>query len=163
MVWKWGSWLSAYQNAAFYWLFGKLGVGVCIQLWYICTLYIIILYHSWYFYLISAWPQPLPLITLGEDGELKVVQATFGHLSREVRPLVIISIIGPYRTGKSFLLNILTGFHIQPRWCYIYNLVKNNSIMKWGKQIITVLKTRRIGKNVLSLYYNYYSVTSGIC
>ena len=33
-------------------------------------------------------------------------------LSKEERPLVVVSIIGPYRSGKSFLINCVAGYDI---------------------------------------------------
>ena len=51
---------------------------------------------------------PIPFIeTVG--GAMQVNKETARQLSQLDKPLAVVAIAGPYRTGKSFLLNQLIG------------------------------------------------------
>jgi len=53
---------------------------------------------------------PIPFITTGADGtSLAVNEKAKEILSKIKKPMVIVSVVGMYRTGKSFLLNCLMG------------------------------------------------------
>ena len=53
---------------------------------------------------------PIPFITTGVDGTgLAVNQEAKEILNKINKPMVIVSVVGMYRTGKSFLLNCLMG------------------------------------------------------
>jgi len=53
---------------------------------------------------------PIPFITTGADGtSLAVNEKAKEILSKINKPMVIVSVVGMYRTGKSFLLNCLMG------------------------------------------------------
>jgi len=53
---------------------------------------------------------PIPFITTGVDGtSLGVNQVARDILASIKKPLVVVSVVGMYRTGKSFLLNCLMG------------------------------------------------------
>ena len=53
---------------------------------------------------------PIPFITTGVDGtSLAVNQDARDILTSIKKPLVVVSVVGMYRTGKSFLLNCLMG------------------------------------------------------
>ena len=47
------------------------------------------------------------LIENCEDGGFKVVDKTLNELRKIRQPVVVVSIVGPYRTGKSYLMNRL--------------------------------------------------------
>ena len=51
---------------------------------------------------------PLPFIE-NIGGTLKVNEETARQLSQLDKPLVVVAIAGPYKTGKSYLLNQLAG------------------------------------------------------
>ena len=52
--------------------------------------------------------EPIPLITTGDDGTGLVVNPKAKEILRQItKPMVIVSVVGMYRTGKSFLLNCL--------------------------------------------------------
>ncbi len=53
---------------------------------------------------------PLPLITVdNETTQFQVDQDTLTHLKKQTHPIGLIGVAGLYRTGKSYLLNLLTG------------------------------------------------------
>eukprot|EP00092_Neocalanus_flemingeri_P041411 GFUD01045093.1.p1 GENE.GFUD01045093.1~~GFUD01045093.1.p1 ORF type:complete len:651 (+),score=203.16 GFUD01045093.1:211-2163(+) len=53
---------------------------------------------------------PIPFITTGEDGTGLSVNPQAKEILRQItKPMVIVSVVGMYRTGKSFLLNCLMG------------------------------------------------------
>ena len=52
--------------------------------------------------------KPLQLVRTGESGtDFEVVGSTLRVLESESRPVTVVSIVGPYRTGKSYLQNQL--------------------------------------------------------
>uniref|UniRef100_A0A8B9UXF3 GB1/RHD3-type G domain-containing protein n=1 Tax=Anas zonorhyncha TaxID=75864 RepID=A0A8B9UXF3_9AVES len=51
--------------------------------------------------------EPLYLVRNGPDGELSADPAALEVLSGIGQPVVVVAIAGPYRTGKSFLMNRL--------------------------------------------------------
>jgi DNA repair exonuclease SbcCD ATPase subunit len=50
----------------------------------------------------------LPLIAMAEDGKMSVPEETVSLLGGIEEPVAIISVAGPYRSGKSFLMNCLS-------------------------------------------------------
>lgn len=52
---------------------------------------------------------PLPLITVENDTHFIVHEDTLQLLKKQINPIGIIGVAGLYRTGKSYLLNLLTG------------------------------------------------------
>ena len=59
-----------------------------------------------------AWSKPRQLIENVKSGSnlcMKVNNETALLLSQINQPLVIISIVGMYRSGKSYLMNLLAG------------------------------------------------------
>ncbi|XP_040502441.1 guanylate-binding protein 1-like [Gallus gallus] len=62
-------------------------------------------------------PAPLCLVT-NKDGVLALNPAALAVLQEVAQPMVVVAITGPYRTGKSFLMNRLaqkrTGFPLGP-------------------------------------------------
>jgi len=57
----------------------------------------------------NGWPEPLCLIQNFEDHEMAVDPRTFDKLCEIEDKLVPVSVVGLYRTGKSYLLNRLAG------------------------------------------------------
>ncbi|XP_062407087.1 guanylate-binding protein 1-like [Sardina pilchardus] len=53
--------------------------------------------------------EPVCLISNGEDGSLSVSSETLKILQQIQQPVVVVAIVGVYRTGKSFLMNQLAG------------------------------------------------------
>ena len=52
--------------------------------------------------------EPMQLISVGHEGiGLTVQKDALGELNKIKKPLVVVSVVGMYRTGKSFLLNRL--------------------------------------------------------
>ena len=49
-----------------------------------------------------------PLIAMGEDGRMSVPEGTVEMLGEIDDPVAIIAVAGPYRSGKSFLMNCLS-------------------------------------------------------
>ncbi|OXB52071.1 hypothetical protein ASZ78_000002, partial [Callipepla squamata] len=64
-----------------------------------------------------AMPAPLCLVN-NKDGVLSLDPTALAELQKVAQPLVVVAIAGPYRTGKSFLMNRLaqkhTGFLLGP-------------------------------------------------
>ncbi|XP_078474386.1 guanylate-binding protein 2-like [Lampetra planeri] len=58
---------------------------------------------------LAAFPAPLPLLVTDEQGRFCVVVDTARALARIAKPVVVVAIVGRYRTGKSFLMNRLAG------------------------------------------------------
>ena len=53
---------------------------------------------------------PVQFVSTGSSGsELILNESVMEQIKEERRPVTVISIIGPYRTGKSYLLNRLMG------------------------------------------------------
>ncbi|XP_078473278.1 guanylate-binding protein 1-like [Lampetra fluviatilis] len=58
----------------------------------------------------AAFEAPLPLIVTDRDGRFVLVPETAAAVSRLVTgPVVVVAVVGRYRTGKSFLMNRLAG------------------------------------------------------
>ncbi|XP_078473280.1 guanylate-binding protein 1-like [Lampetra fluviatilis] len=58
----------------------------------------------------SSFEAPLPLIVTDGDGKFVLVPETAAAVSRLVTgPVVVVAVVGRYRTGKSFLMNRLAG------------------------------------------------------
>ena len=55
-----------------------------------------------------SWKEPLCLIKTTSDG-LQVSELTLQKLLQVKLPIAVVAIVGPYRTGKSYLLNLLAG------------------------------------------------------
>ena len=53
------------------------------------------------------WDEPMCLVQNTADGGLQVDQKTADRLREVTVPVVSVSIVGMYRTGKSYLMNIL--------------------------------------------------------
>ena len=54
--------------------------------------------------------EPIQFISTGESGsDFKLCDDALAILEKETRPVTVICIVGPYRTGKSYLLNRLMG------------------------------------------------------
>nr|AAI39510.1 Si:ch211-250m6.1 protein [Danio rerio] len=53
--------------------------------------------------------KPVCLIDTGSDGKLCVQQAALQVLQQIQQPVVVVAVVGLYRTGKSFLMNRLAG------------------------------------------------------
>ena len=56
-----------------------------------------------------GWPEPLCLIQNFQGHEMAVDPSTFDKLCQIEEKLVPVSVVGLYRTGKSYLLNQLAG------------------------------------------------------
>ena len=54
-------------------------------------------------------PRALPLITVENDGQFIVHEETLNLLKKQTNPIGIVGVAGLYRTGKSYLMNLLTG------------------------------------------------------
>lgn len=54
-------------------------------------------------------PRALPLITVDSEGQFIVHQETLSILKKQTNPIGVVGVAGLYRTGKSYLLNLLTG------------------------------------------------------
>ena len=54
-----------------------------------------------------AWDKPMCLIENTADTDLHLNQETLARLREVTVPVVSVSIVGMYRTGKSYLMNIL--------------------------------------------------------
>merc|ERR1719233_769463 len=59
--------------------------------------------------LMEDMKKPHPFIITDDDGRLEIKPNVFEYLNSVTKPLVIISVAGLYRTGKSYLLNRLLG------------------------------------------------------
>lgn len=55
------------------------------------------------------WDKPRLLIETDSDGKLVVNKETAECLEKISEPVVVVSVVGLYRTGKSFILNRLSG------------------------------------------------------
>ena len=55
------------------------------------------------------WDEPMCLVQSTADGCLEIDQKTVDRLREVTVPVVSVSIVGMYRTGKSYLMNILAG------------------------------------------------------
>ena len=53
--------------------------------------------------------QPLCLVDAGPDGKMTVNTQVLNQLKCLDKEVVVVSIAGPYRTGKSYLMNKLAG------------------------------------------------------
>ena len=54
--------------------------------------------------------KPLELITTGKEGDNLILNpASIRILKNEYRPVTVVTIIGPSRSGKSYLMNCLMG------------------------------------------------------
>jgi hypothetical protein len=51
----------------------------------------------------------VPLITCDADGAYRVCEETLAWIAAHRRPFGIVACAGKYRTGKSFLMNVLTN------------------------------------------------------
>ena len=58
---------------------------------------------------ISDWEKPRLFIETDVEGELIVNKETEQCLEKITQPVVVVSVVGLYRTGKSFILNRLSG------------------------------------------------------
>ncbi len=58
---------------------------------------------------LAIFNEPQCLIDTGADGRLVALRDTIEDLKQLDKPLVIISVAGLYRTGKSYLMNRLAG------------------------------------------------------
>ena len=56
-----------------------------------------------------TWSQPLCLIESGAGDQLNVNERTVAQLAQIPGPVVVVGIAGLYRTGKSYLMNLLAG------------------------------------------------------
>lgn len=56
-----------------------------------------------------GWPEPLCLIQNFQGHEIAVDPQTFDKLCEIEEKVVPVSVVGLYRTGKSYLLNQLAG------------------------------------------------------
>ncbi|XP_038669123.1 guanylate-binding protein 1-like [Scyliorhinus canicula] len=86
---------------------------------------------------------PLCFIENGLDGSLRVNPEALDHLANHNEPVVVVSIVGLYRTGKSYLMNWLAGkvqgfslgSTVQSHtkgiwmWCLPHPLKSNHSLM----------------------------------
>uniref|UniRef100_A0A452IBB1 GB1/RHD3-type G domain-containing protein n=1 Tax=Gopherus agassizii TaxID=38772 RepID=A0A452IBB1_9SAUR len=52
---------------------------------------------------------PVCLVGNGADGQLEVMEEALGILRGVAQPVVVVAIVGLYRTGKSYLMNSLAG------------------------------------------------------
>lgn len=60
--------------------------------------------------LVMDLPAPLPFVTLSdEDGAFSIAPEAVSYLSQIKGPVAVVAIAGLYRTGKSYLLNLLLG------------------------------------------------------
>ncbi|XP_067831538.1 guanylate-binding protein 1-like [Heptranchias perlo] len=53
--------------------------------------------------------EPIPLIDYDASGQLQVNQNAVNILSKMLKPVVVVAIVGLYRSGKSYLMNKLAG------------------------------------------------------
>jgi ribosome biogenesis GTPase A len=51
----------------------------------------------------------MPLITVENDTQFIVHHETINFLKKQTHPIGVVGVAGLYRTGKSYLLNLLTG------------------------------------------------------
>ncbi|XP_036435573.1 guanylate-binding protein 1-like [Colossoma macropomum] len=54
-------------------------------------------------------PSPVCLINNTEDGGLRICQEALDILDQITQPVVVVAVVGLYRTGKSYLMNRLAG------------------------------------------------------
>lgn len=59
--------------------------------------------------LLPIFYEPQHLVSVDDDGRLKLNKATTGMLDKIHKPISVIGIVGKYRTGKSYLMNQITG------------------------------------------------------
>ena len=57
----------------------------------------------------SKCSKPLRLIESTEENKFKVNSDALDELKTIDKNIIVIGIIGPYRTGKSYLMNVLAG------------------------------------------------------
>ncbi|KAL1276618.1 hypothetical protein QQF64_036241 [Cirrhinus molitorella] len=53
--------------------------------------------------------KPVCIIDTDSDGKLHVQQSALQILEQIQQPVVVVAVVGLYRTGKSYLMNHLTG------------------------------------------------------
>lgn len=53
--------------------------------------------------------KPIQLVSLNEEGVFQIMPEAIDLLMSIKKPIVIVAVAGPYRSGKSFLLNLLTS------------------------------------------------------
>lgn len=56
----------------------------------------------------DSWEEPRCLVE-GEGGQLNVNEETIELLSKVTGPIAVVGVAGLYRSGKSYLLNVLAG------------------------------------------------------
>lgn len=71
--------------------------------------------------IITAWDEPLPLVAYAADGKLEVVETTVKKLDEVRIPVDVVSVVGPFRTGKSSLLN-----------CIVSSFLDKNDVFRVG-------------------------------
>ncbi|KAG5282807.1 hypothetical protein AALO_G00034830 [Alosa alosa] len=54
---------------------------------------------------------PVCLVDNGPDGHMRVQQEALQILEQIQQPVVVVAVVGLYRTGKSYLMNRLAGKH----------------------------------------------------
>lgn len=71
---------------------------------------------SWILYLLHSFPQalsittsPQQLIKISSDKNLELNEQVLSELRKVQGDIVVVTIVGYYRTGKSYLLNHLAG------------------------------------------------------
>ena len=82
----------------------------------------------------------LPLITVSDEGEFLLHEEAAALLESSKCPISIVAIAGLYRTGKSYLMNVLTG---NSKGFDVGSTV--NACTK-GKPIITFVATQVVRK-----------------
>ena len=56
-----------------------------------------------------TWEEPLCLVENSGERGLEINPDTLARLSRVKVPVSVVAIVGLYRTGKSYLMNLLAG------------------------------------------------------
>ncbi|XP_048013044.1 guanylate-binding protein 2-like [Megalobrama amblycephala] len=65
--------------------------------------------HHFQLYSPVIMDKPVCLIDMGSDGKLCVQQSALQILQQIQQPVVVVAVVGLYRTGKSYLMNRLAG------------------------------------------------------
>ena len=91
-------------------------------------------FNSWSEIDDNFWTEPKCLIGSREDDTLEIIRETLIELQRVTCPVEVVTIAGPYRTGKSYLMNRLAG-KTKGSISTLYSVVKVRGSMGPGPRV----------------------------
>ena len=84
-----------------------------------------------------AWARPMILVENKPDGKLEVNSRTLDELNKITDLVIVVGIVGLYRTGKSYLMNRLAGH--QSGELFSQQLVRSNRNLQQSDQVVIVI------------------------